>query len=504
MAVIQARAALAVLAEDPDDARGDADRRPRPVGRRDRHAREAALAHRRRGTRCPEEAVLTLLLRGPHSIEDAVGALRDAPPFPGPKRGRSTTSRSGPARCTPPTPTSSRRAMAGRAARVCCTQRCWRGDRTASSRSVVAALDDDPRLFLRIARAAACSPRLAALVRSLLTDARLVAVTRSAVLGDALSLRADLVETLTGRAWTAPTSSGSSRSPRRPRGLRCGLRCGGPRCSTCAGADSRNPIRRSAAGLRARPPRRRSARRRGARRGPHPHPRGRRALPGPRRRRIPTHADLAPRSPASARACGRSGTTTTPSAADPRSRPAIARPRRRPRPISPAPSPISPASCGRRGRMQKPSRRAARRSRLAGICCRRPHATRRHPRPRRRPRCGWARACGSSAAGRGRHRHARSRPAVPGHGRQQRRAPRPRSRPLARRPRRRPAGDRGARRSASRPAARPSSATRTSPPAHRNQHLVRFRALPRRCSGPVCGTWGRTRRASSRAATRCG
>ncbi len=194
MAVIKTRAALAVLAEDPDRAvamrTADLDR-----------LTDEILTHERKRWHtdavdpdAQEEAVLTLLLRGPRSIEDAVGALRALHRF-GDRddvhdiavRVRSLY----PAATDEPWP-APRPDLLHAAMLTAAIER--------HRSQVDAALDDDPPVFLRIARAAACSPRLAALAHPLLTDARLVAVTEAAVLTDRLSLRDDLVETLTGRA----------------------------------------------------------------------------------------------------------------------------------------------------------------------------------------------------------------------------------------------------------------------------------------------------------------
>ena len=139
--------------------------------------------------------MLTLLLRGPRTIEDAVGALRTLPRF----RDRDDVHDIAvrvrslyPAATDEPWP-APRPNLAHAALLTAAIER--------HRSQVDAALDDDPRVLLRIARAAACSPRLAALAPPLLTDARLlVAVTEAAVLTDRLSLRDDLVETLTGRA----------------------------------------------------------------------------------------------------------------------------------------------------------------------------------------------------------------------------------------------------------------------------------------------------------------
>ena len=192
MAVIMARAALAVLAEDPDRAVA------MRIADLDRLTDEILMHERKRWQidvlepEAQEEAVLTLLLRGPRSVEDAVGALRALPRF----RDRNDV-----------------HDVAIRVHSLYADGKPWPAQWPdllnaallvagieRHRAQVNAALDDDPRLYVRIARAAACSPRLAALVRPLLTDARLVAVTEVAVLTDRLSLRDDLVETLTGRA----------------------------------------------------------------------------------------------------------------------------------------------------------------------------------------------------------------------------------------------------------------------------------------------------------------
>jgi hypothetical protein len=149
MAVIKTRAALAVLAEDPDRAvatrTADLDR-----------LTDEILTHERKRWHtdavepdAQEEAVLTLLLRGPRSIEDAVGALRALPRF----RDRNDV-----------------HDVAIRVHSLYADGKPWPAQWPdllnaallvagieRHRAQVNAALDDDPRLYVRIARAAASS-----------------------------------------------------------------------------------------------------------------------------------------------------------------------------------------------------------------------------------------------------------------------------------------------------------------------------------------------------------
>ena len=476
---------------------GDADRRPRTADRRDPHAREEALEHRPPSKPdAQEEAVLALLLRGPRQHRGRGRRLLQTLPrfrdrddddvrdiaiwarllYPG-------------ATDEPwlaPRPDLLRTALLATAI-----------DRHRSQ--VVAALDDDPRLFLRIARAAAYFPRLADLLPALLTDARLVASSRPRCSPTGLSLRDDLVEALDRpRTGRCRTSNGCSRSPRRRCGHRCGWRCGVPRCGTCARRPQTTIRPRLACALADLGER--SAGHRGACRRPRPHPRSRRALPRPRRR--PPRRPRRRRSPVSARACGLLGkpTTRSPPPAKPSGSLATWAPPARPRPL---PHRASPPSCGTRGRTRKPSRRAARPSSatrdLAAAC-----PARHYPRPRRRPRGAERKPAGARCATT-RRSPPRARPsgstgtwpptAPSRHGPDLARSPH--------RPRRRSAGGRRARRGRSPPAARPSSASRTWPP-RTAPAPPRLRALAHACSARACARSGRTRRASPRAATPCG
>ncbi len=201
MAVTQTRAALAVLTDDPDRAPA-----MRTVDREQLADAIHTVEKQRWSTdalepEAQEEAVVTLLLGGPRRMEDAVSTLRTLPRFRDEDeddvRAVATWARllypavaddenvEGP--WLDPRPALLRGALLALAT-----------DRHRSR--VAAALDADPQAFLRIAREVADYPRTAALLRTLLTDARLVAVIEVAVLTKALSLRDDLVEALTDRS----------------------------------------------------------------------------------------------------------------------------------------------------------------------------------------------------------------------------------------------------------------------------------------------------------------
>ena len=200
MAVTQARAALAVLAEDPDHAlamrTADLEQLTDAIRTHEKKRWNTAAVE----ADAQEEAVLALLLRGPRHIEDAVAALQTLPRF----RDRDVDDVRGIASRArllypgapdepwlDPRPDLLRGALLAMAV-----------DRHRSL--VLAALDDDPRLFLRIARATACLPHIRGSLRALLTDDRLVSVIEATVLADGLSLRTELVEALADRALAGP------------------------------------------------------------------------------------------------------------------------------------------------------------------------------------------------------------------------------------------------------------------------------------------------------------
>jgi tetratricopeptide (TPR) repeat protein len=197
-AITRARAALAVLADDPEIAKA------MRTADLDRLTDEIRTQEKKRWNTdalepdAQEEALTALLLRDPRGVEDAIGVLQALPLcrdrdeaevrdiaiwarrlYPGATDGPEEP-------WLDPRPSLLRGALLVSAI-----------DRHRSH--LDAALDDDPRVFLRIARAAAYHPRLAALLPTLLTDARLVPVIEAAVRADRLSLRDDLVAAVTGR-----------------------------------------------------------------------------------------------------------------------------------------------------------------------------------------------------------------------------------------------------------------------------------------------------------------
>ena len=209
-----------------------------------------------------EEALTALLVRDPRGVEDAVEVLQALPLFRDRDEAEVRDIAIWARRLYPPD--------GRRGAWLAPRPDLLRGALLVSAidrhRShVVAALDDDPRVFLRIARAAAYHPRLAELLPTLLTDARLVPVIEAAVRADRLSLRDDLVAALTGRTLDGadierllPITEAPMWAP-----LRVALRRAEVR--RLRDADRR---RSRTAGAGAHRPRRRSARRRGLRRRP--------------------------------------------------------------------------------------------------------------------------------------------------------------------------------------------------------------------------------------------
>ena len=202
MAITHARAALAVLADDPDDALA------MRTADLERLADEIVVHEKRRWNTdrmepdAQEEALLTLLVRDPHGIEDAVGSLRTHRRF----RDRDEDALrdiANWARTLYPADADEHideRWLDARPEQLHGSLLALAIERHRSR--VVEAVDDDPRVFLRIERAAARHPRRSELLRSLLAEVRLVPVIEVAALGNALNLRADLVAALTNRAMT--------------------------------------------------------------------------------------------------------------------------------------------------------------------------------------------------------------------------------------------------------------------------------------------------------------
>ncbi len=204
MAIIQARAALAVLGDDPDYAMA--------MRTADVHRLTAAiLAAERRRWSCDgfapdaqEEAVLALLLRGPRGIEDAVSTLRALPRFRDAAEDEvrdiaTWAHRQYPGRAGGPW-LDPRPALVGAALLTLATH----PDRSA----LVGALDlptaaaRDPEVVARLARAAADHPCVAALLSALFTGARLATMVEATVLAGVhgLRLRNQLVAALSGRS----------------------------------------------------------------------------------------------------------------------------------------------------------------------------------------------------------------------------------------------------------------------------------------------------------------
>ncbi len=197
MAVTQMRAALAVLTDDP--AMRTADREQLADGIR--------TVERQRWSsdtlepEAQEEAVVALLLRGPQGMDDAVSALRTLPRFRDDDEDAVRAVATW-ARLRYPAVGDDENAdgpwLDARPALLRGALLVSAVDRHPAH--VAAALEADPQAFLRIARDVVDHPRTAALLRTLLTDAGLVAVIEVAVLTNALSLRDDLVEALTDRS----------------------------------------------------------------------------------------------------------------------------------------------------------------------------------------------------------------------------------------------------------------------------------------------------------------
>ncbi|MBV9923116.1 MAG: tetratricopeptide repeat protein, partial [Pseudonocardia sp.] len=196
-ATTRARAALAVLAGDAESAQA------MRTADLDRLTDEIRTQEKKRWNidaldpGAQEEALAAMLLRDPRGVEDAVGVLKALPTFreqdeaevrdiaiwahrlyPGASDGPEDP-------WLEPRPEVLRGALLVSAI-----------DRHRSL--LVAALDDDPRVYLRIARAAAYHPRLTELLPALLADARLVPVIEAVVRAERLSLRDDLVAALAG------------------------------------------------------------------------------------------------------------------------------------------------------------------------------------------------------------------------------------------------------------------------------------------------------------------
>ena len=202
MAITQARAALAVLADDPDDALA---MRTADLAR----LADEIVAHEKRRWKtdalepaAQEEALLTLLVRDPHGVEGAIGILRTLPRCRD-RDEHALRDIATWARMLYPADADEHLDGPWLDARPELLHGSLLALAIERHRArMVEAVDDDPQVFLRIDRATSCHPRRSELVRSLLTDVRLVPVIEVAVLGNALDLRADLAEALTDRALT--------------------------------------------------------------------------------------------------------------------------------------------------------------------------------------------------------------------------------------------------------------------------------------------------------------